>query len=147
VCPHCSSTSFRNKCPRCGGAYDGAICPACKKADEELAQANQAAWDQAAASAKANSGLGWKTVLTVFVPFVGGFFLIRKDVKAGYRVFAIAWCALMAFMMLFSDGGGAGFRLFSALACFAPIGVYLLTNKRAEIGRLLSNVKLPNKME
>ena len=80
VCPHCSATSFMNKCSRCGGAYEGPICPICKEADDESARAAQEAAEAAAraaeeanqkaqASRKANQGLVWKTVLTVFLPF------------------------------------------------------------------------------
>ena len=52
VCPHCSATSFMNKCSRCGGAYEGPICPICKEADDESARAAQEAAEAAARAAE-----------------------------------------------------------------------------------------------
>lgn len=81
TCPHCSSTSFREMCPRCGSTYEGTVCPACKAADDSAFAERVGQQAQAAAEEKANQGLVWKTVLTVFLPCVGGFFLIKENVR------------------------------------------------------------------
>ena len=133
-CPHCSSVQFKNKCRTCGGTYEGAECPSCRERmqhDHDVSEANRR---EREARAKATQGLAWKTVLAVILPPIGGYFLINDYVGKGFRYFAIAWCALMAFEMAFLGGYSIGLRAVCSLACLAPIGVYLLRTraKRAE---------------
>ena len=144
VCPHCSSTKFKNKCPRCGREIDGMVCPACSEADREAAEAERARAEaeraqerarveadraRAEAEQKANQGLAWKTALTVFVPFVGGYFLINDNVKSGFRVFAIVWCAIMGVSVGSLSGYDMATRVVTSLVCFAPIAYYLFKNR------------------
>lgn len=144
VCPHCSSTKFKNKCPRCGREIDGMVCPACSEADRAAAEAERARAEaeraqerarveadraRAEAEQKANQGLAWKTVLTVFVPFVGGYFLIDDNVKSGFRVFAIVWCAITGVSVGSLSGYDMATRVVTSLVCFAPIAYYLFKNR------------------
>ena len=125
TCPHCSSASFKNKCPECGRMIDGTYCPDCAARRERESSAVEEARKLGEEVARANSGLAWKTVLTVFVPFVGGYFLIRKHVKTGFRLFAIIWCAFLAVSVAATEGGTAGGNVIGSLLCLAPIAVYL----------------------
>ena len=125
TCPHCSSTRFKNMCPRCGSTYEGAVCQACAEADRAATEAQEARQAKLEAEQKANGGLAWKTALTVLMPYVGGYFLINEHVKAGFRVFAIAWCGLMALWVGSLTGYPAGVRIASSLLCLAPIALYL----------------------
>lgn len=140
TCPHCTSASFRYLCPQCGNAYDGPFCPACREKDEATRAAAEAAAVKAEAEDKANEGLAWKTALTVFLPFVGGYFLIKEHVKTGFRMFGIIWCSLFALIVGGdSDSGSVEGNLLAALLCLAPIAVYLY---QARVSLLASgNVK------
>lgn len=89
------------------------------RAEAEAASARENAED------KANMGLGWKTALTVFLPFVGGYFLIKEHVRQGFRVFGIIWCSLFALIIGDSDSGSMESNLLAVLLCLAPIAVYL----------------------
>jgi hypothetical protein len=135
-----------NKCARCGHAYEGPTCPACKEADEAAArvarEANEAAAkaareadEKAQAEFKANQGLVWKTALTFFMPFIGGYFLIKEHVKPGFRVFAIIWCSLLALTMGYSVSGEVGVKIIGSLMCLAPIGVYLYKTRDRLFGQ------------
>ena len=136
TCPYCASSSFHEICPRCGSAYDGVFCHRCKAEEDRKHAAAESAYEvaqraseESRAIEKANRGLIWKTVLTVFIPFVGGFFLINDHVRKGFRIFAIAWCSFMALSVAFSASGSAGVRIVSSLLCLAPVAYYLFKRK------------------
>ncbi|MBR0403915.1 MAG: hypothetical protein IJI68_01750 [Eggerthellaceae bacterium] len=143
TCPHCTSSSFQYFCPRCGEAYDGPFCPACREKDEAAhAQAQEAA-AKAVAEDRANEGLAWKTALTVFLPFVGGYFLIREHVKTGFRLFGIVWCSLLALVVSESETSSAEVNVLAVLMCLGPIIAYLYQARKTLLapgntqGRLL----------
>lgn len=138
TCPHCSGIEFKNKCPICGQAIEGTFCPDCaaRQAKEE-AEARAKAQEDLAEQAtidEANSGLVWKTVLTVFLPFVGGYFLIKEHVRTGFRAFAIIWCAFLAISVASAEGGSAGGNVLAVLMCLAPIGLYLFKSRKRLLG-------------
>ena len=143
TCPHCTSNSFRYYCPRCGGTYDGPFCPACREKDEAMRAEAAAAAVKADAEERANEGLGWKTALTVFLPFVGGYFLIKEHVKTGFRMFGIAWCSLFALIVGFEEGGQVESNILAVLMCLGPVIVYLYKARKTLLapgnakGRLL----------
>ena len=145
TCPSCSASLFSKKCEVCDTVYKGAACPECAKREAEArtqAEANRA---RVEAESKANTGLAWKTALTVFLPFVGAWFLLRDGVKKGYRIFAIIWCCFMALEIgLFVTDQGAGSRALAALLCLAPVGVYLFRHKdgQGEQGGMQGKVPL-----
>lgn len=66
-------------------------------------------------------------VLTFFLPFIGGYFLIKPDVNAGLRNFGIVWCAVCAVSMLVADTDDTTVLMSIVMAalCLAPIVVYL----------------------
>ena len=80
---------------------------------------------EATASQRANRGLAWKVVLTVIMPYIGGYFTIVPHARKGVRVFGIIWCALIALVVASGDGDVGG-RILAMLLCLAPIGVYLV---------------------
>ena len=131
TCPHCSAAVFKEKCPVCGSVTDGSFCPHCaSEREREQARAREeGARDEAVANA--NSGLGWKTALTVFLPFVGGYFLIDDNVRTGFRVFGIAWCALLAVSTATGGGGSAAASVLGSLLCLAPIARYLFRSRES----------------
>ena len=143
TCPHCTSTSFKYLCPRCGGAYEGMFCPACRAKDEAAHAEAAAAAAKHQAEGRANSGLGWKTVLTVFFPFIGGYFLIKEHVKPGFRAFGIIWCSLLALVVGSGDNSSVEVGILAVLMCLGPIIVYLYQARKTLLapgntgGRLL----------
>lgn len=65
-------------------------------------------------------------VLTFFLPFIGGYFLIKPDVSPGLRNFGIVWCSLCAVSLLAGEtDGSALYSIVSAAFCIAPVIVYL----------------------
>ena len=82
--PYCSSTAFLKQCPKCGKGYKGVECPDCKAREDAFRAAEAAEKREEAARDKANSHLALKTALTVMMPYIGGYFLINKNVKRGY---------------------------------------------------------------
>lgn len=129
TCPYCQAYDFKTVCDVCGTTYDGPFCPACAKAQAEAqAGAERALREQAAAYA-ANQGLGWKTILTIFLPFIGGWFLLRKHVMVGFKVFATIWCLLFAIVSL-TTLDTVGERIVMALLCAAPVVTYLVLSLR-----------------
>ena len=66
-------------------------------------------------------------VLTFFLPFIGGYFLIKPDVNQGLRNFGIVWCTLCAVAMLASDDYDTNvlMSIIAAAFCIAPVIVYL----------------------
>lgn len=153
-CPHCSAVSFMNKCTRCGSAYEGPMCPICKEADESAAnaareaaeataRAAEEAREKAQASQKANQGLVWKTILTVFLPFIGGYFLLNENVGKSYRVFATIWCSVLALSVASSSSGSLGGKVVGSLLCLAPIGVYLFKTRGKYFGQSSLSSKVP----
>ena len=130
ACPNCSAAQFSKQCETCGTKYKGATCPECAQHEHDARAQAEADREQRAAEAKANTGLGWKTTLTVFLPFIGGWFLINDHVKSGFRIFAIIWCCLIALdVSLVTTTESAAARVIAALACLAPVGAYLVRNK------------------
>jgi len=129
ACPHCSASSFVEKCDECGELYTGSSCPACAQKAQEAREAEEAERKRSDAVLKANTGLGWKTALTVFLPFIGGYYLLNNNVRKGYRTFAAIWCCFIALDMAFVSSSGVGAKVIGALACLAPVAVYLLRNK------------------
>ena len=127
-CPHCSSTSFIKQCPKCGKGYEGAECPDCKARDEAAKAAGIAAMQEEGARAKANSHLALKAVLTFIMPYIGGYFLINKNVKKGYRIAAIVWCILLACIAA-PRSSTVGSSVIGTLMCLAPIAVYTIREK------------------
>ena len=71
ACPNCSAAQFSKQCETCGTKYKGATCPECTQREHDARAQAEADRQQRAAEAKANTGLGWKTALTVFLPFIG----------------------------------------------------------------------------
>lgn len=127
-CPHCSSTSFVKQCPKCGKGYKGAECPDCEAREEAAKAAEASASQEKLVRDKANSRLALKTVLTVLMPYIGGYFLINRNVKKGFRLFAIVWCFFIAFMMAASYDSAAT-RVVGVLLCLAPVAVYAIREK------------------
>ena len=135
TCPNCSAAQFSRQCETCGAKYRGATCPACAQREHDARAQAEADREQRAAEAKANTGLGWKTALTLFLPFIGGWFLVNNHVKSGFRIFAIIWCCLMALdVSLVANTESAAARVIAALACLAPVGAYLIRNKDKLLG-------------
>jgi len=141
LCPHCSSAKFLIQCSRCGRVHEGLECPYCRQAAEEdrkaaeaARQAEAAAREESAERAKANSKLAAKTVLTVFLPFIGGYFLIKKHVNAPNRVFAIIWCFFFAFTAATIEGT-VGSRIFTILISCVPSMHTSLTGESPERAR------------
>lgn len=133
ACPNCSASHFSKKCETCGSTYTGAACPTCTQREHDSRMQAEENRKQFEATQRANTGLGWKTALTVFLPFIGGYFLINDNVKKGFRIFAIIWCCLMAIEV--STGPSTqttGTRLLAAILCLAPVGVYLF-RKRGDL--------------
>ena len=65
-------------------------------------------------------------VLTFFLPFIGGYFLIKPDVNQGLRNFGIVWCTLCAVSLLAGEGDVSVFyNIVGAAFCIAPVIVYL----------------------
>ena len=148
ACPYCNSTSFKYKCPRCGTVSDGSDCPVCIAKDEQKRERERVAREQAVANAearaRANSGLVWKTVLTVLLPFVGGYFLINDNVRKGFKSFGIAWCALFAVAAGTASGDSStSTRIFTSLLCLGPIGVYLFRFMRGSAAEGVPRSKVP----
>ena len=140
TCPHCSGTEFLNKCPVCGQGIEGTFCPHCAERSkaEEQAQAQareqaraqaQAEYAEQAAAKEANMGLAWKVVLTLLIPFVGGYFLIKERVRPGFRIFGIVWCTIMGLTTATTPGYSVGINILSSLMCLAPIGYYLYKSR------------------
>lgn len=95
VCPHCCGNEFVALCASCGSPMNGGTCTKCAAFAASRAQANERAQAQAlkqAAAQKANSGLIWKSILTFFFPFIGGYFLVGPDVATGRKAYALIWC-------------------------------------------------------
>jgi len=138
TCPHCSATEFKNKCPLCGRAIEGTVCPHCaaerRRAEAEAQAQAQAARAEQAAAETANTGLGWKTALTVFLPFVGGYFLIKDKVRPGFKIFAIIWCSFMAISVASVDRRSASGNILAVLMCLGPIGWYLFKARNRLLG-------------
>lgn len=124
TCPNCNATALRSICPRCGAAFDGAFCPACEERDEAARMADSERRRLEEAEDAANEGLGWKTALTVFLPFIGGYFLLREHVKAGFLLFGMLWCELFALIVGFQQGSSVGGDVMAVLLCMAPVAVY-----------------------
>jgi len=143
TCPHCTSASFQYLCPRCGGAYEGPFCPTCREKDEAKSAEAVAAAARQEAEDRVNKGLGWKTVLTVFFPFIGGYFLIKEHVKPGFKAFGIIWCSLLALAVGSGDSNPAEVGILAVLMCLGPIIVYLYQARKTLLapgnasGRLL----------
>ncbi|MBE6464234.1 MAG: zinc ribbon domain-containing protein [Eggerthellaceae bacterium] len=65
-------------------------------------------------------------VLTFFLPFIGGYFLIKPDVSPGLRNFGIVWCSLCAVSLLAGETDiSVLYNIVSAALCIAPVIVYL----------------------
>lgn len=130
TCPYCSATRFKSKCRRCGTVYDGGICPTCQKESIRNAELAEKARQDAAAAEKANSGLPWKIVLTVFVPFVGGYFAIRPGINKAARIFAMVWCSLFAFSYASLPAANViGMKVILVALMLAPYAAYLINTK------------------
>lgn len=125
TCPSCQAHSFKMMCPVCGTVLDGPICPVCQNAAQQAEEARQRALYEEQAVIRANTGLGWKAVLTFFFPFIGGWLLVNRHVVLGYRVFGIAWCVLFTIFSATSLDS-AGERIVMALLCIAPVAVYFI---------------------
>lgn len=127
-CPSCSSTAFEKLCPRCGERYDGPACPVCKEADDAARNAAELIQGEEAARQKANSNLGLKALLTFVMPYVGGYFLINKRVRKGYRLFAIIW-SLIFELSLLTERVGTIVKIEIIVLSLAPLAVYLIREK------------------
>ena len=74
----------------------------------------------------------WQVVLLIFLPFVGGWFLVRPGKPRGAQYVAVAYCALIGLLALFSNipydilGG-----MLYLMLCILPI-LYFLDNKVIE---------------
>ena len=135
VCPHCNASEFTKVCDVCGASYEGSFCPNCAQRQAQYRQQQQAQYqaqqmryqEQQAQQAHVNtvnSGLGWKTVLTFFLPCIGGYFLVRPGVKKGYTIFALVWSAIVLVAMLsgeYTTASSPGTYALSLLACAGPI--------------------------
>ena len=124
VCPHCLASDFVRVCDVCGADYVNGSCPACA----ERTASQQRAYEQAAkdkqeqdAIVQANSGLIWKSVLTFFLPCVGGYFLVKPGVKKGFTIYALVWT--IAYTIIGLSGGA--FNKTSLLAGFLAILILL----------------------
>lgn len=64
-------------------------------------------------------------ILTFFMPFIGGYFLIRPNVPAGCRNFGIAWCTLMGIGCI-ATGTGADLviSVIAGILCILPVVIY-----------------------
>ena len=138
-CPFCSATKFLKQCSRCGEAYTGPDCPTCKEAaererlaeearEEARREAEREAHEEAQAREKANSHLVLKTVLTFFLPIVGGYFVINKRVNKPNRIFGIIWCFLFA-LSSSTIHNTVGMKIFMVLLALAPVAVYVVRGK------------------
>lgn len=138
-CPFCSATKFLKQCPRCGEAYTGPDCPTCKEAaererlaeearEEARREAEREAYEEAQAREKANSHLALKTVLTFFLPIIGGYFVINKHVNKPNRIFGIIWCSLFA-LSSSTIHNTVGMKIFMVLLALAPVAVYVVREK------------------
>lgn len=63
--------------------------------------------------------------LTFFMPFIGGYFLIRPGVPAGCRNFGIAWCTLIGIGCAISGAAGdLAISLIAGALCILPAVIY-----------------------
>lgn len=88
------------------------------------------------------------TVLTVFLPFIGGYFLLKPEVKSGFRIFALVWCTLIGLGCLASESSSdLAVGLVSALLCLGPVIVYairvLRDKKSTEMRRTEEVLNMP----
>ena len=127
-CPNCSANRFKTKCPRCGKAYEGPACPDCQAHDKAAQEAAEQARLKTEAEEKANSGLGWKTVLTFFMPYIGGYFLVKPEVKTGFRYFGIIWCVFIAITAGMSHNELVT-KLLGGVLSLGPLAVYAMRQK------------------
>lgn len=128
ICPNCTSNQFKAKCPRCGQTYEGAECPQCRANEAAARHAAEEGRRKQEAWAKANTGLGWKTALTFFMPYFGGYFLAKREVRAGFRWFAIIWGLLLCLSFGASDNEPY-IKFIGVLMCLGPVALYLYREK------------------
>lgn len=128
------------KCANCGFAEtnDAKFCSKCGHNEFYEEEVPRYAATHERVSARQSSVPGYNeedmdkkpvgmAVLTFFLPFIGGYFLIKPDVNAGLRNFGIVWCAVCAVSMLVADTDDATVLMSIVMAalCLAPIVVYL----------------------
>ena len=149
-CEYCDSLvpDFENECPYCAGrsfAYGEA--PSRGKASQFDASKNSASGD--ALNANSNKNLGRNVIVTLFMPMIGGYFLIKPGVKRGAFWFAIIWCIVAALLMAAFYGNGAATHpeyagtyiaqsVITALLCLCPIFYYFAKYKLGK-GELINN--------
>lgn len=131
VCPYCLGPVSNAVCPRCGNTYAGPFCPDCRERDEAEKAAEQARREREQAEEEENKALVAKTILTVLIPWFGGYFLIREHVKSGYRIFGIVWCCFIAISIGFSSFFPNGYRIVSVLFYLSPNIVYLFRMRKS----------------
>ena len=144
-CPHCGASDLKTVCDTCGTPYDGAVCPTCSANQAKAADLQQKMQDTLMATEKANKNLAVKTLVAVFFPFVGGYFLIAPYVKKGFRVFGIIWCALVGSGIALSTNDNPT-RFFAVVLSLLPIWIYFMRANKLEVSNELEASQKPPKV-
>ena len=72
-------------------------------------------------------------VLTFFLPFIGGWFLIRPDVPTSFRYPAMIWCGIVGLYAIGNSFTSSGFvGIIVAIFCLAPLALYFKSNYKKQ---------------
>ena len=114
-CPNCGSDTFLVQTGRSGAAAGGAY------------NASKASYE--AAQNMSQGQLVGFTILTIILPAIGGYFLIKPGVRKGFFTFAVVWVCLnlLAVLGLIGTGYYAGIETaipFAILVAAGPLIAY-----------------------
>lgn len=140
VCEYCDSPVADNahRCPNCGGIMPITREVTARPVAPERISLDDGSWSNPYdASSKTSSAtisgvnLIWRVLLTLFVPFVGGYFLLMPRTQSGGRVFGLIWCLTFVFTSVVINESGAGGML-ATLVFAGPVIAYAVRKAKAD---------------